>query len=85
MNIEMYSKTACPFCDQADFLIKKQIEGTEHTYTKLMLDVDFDRQKLLEIAPTARTFPQIFIQGENIGGFTELKKLVDDHPEYFLD
>jgi glutaredoxin len=29
---------------------------------------------LLEAIPTARTVPQIFLDGELIGGFTELKQ-----------
>ncbi len=79
MLIEMYSKPACPFCDKADFLIKKKrVLNPFLTYEKYMLDVDFDREKLLEIAPAARTFPQIFIDGENIGGYTDLVAYIDD-------
>ena len=37
-----------------------------------MLDEDFTREELFEIFPTARTFPQIKIDGESIGGFDQL-------------
>jgi glutaredoxin 3 len=34
----------------------------------------YTKEDLLEAVPTARTVPQIFIDEELIGGFTELKK-----------
>jgi glutaredoxin 3 len=42
-----------------------------------MLDEDFDREALMETFPGARTFPQIIVDGEKIGGFTEFKALVE--------
>ena len=50
-------------------------EGHELTYK--MLDEDFDRETLMETFPGARTFPQIIVDGEKIGGFTEYKALVE--------
>ena len=32
------------------------------------------KEDLLEAVPSARTVPQIFLDGNLIGGFTELKK-----------
>ena len=43
-----------------------------------MLDVDFDREKLMETFPGARTFPQIIVNGNKVGGYTEFKKIVDE-------
>lgn len=73
MIVEIYSKPACPFCVQAKALAER--EGHELTYK--MLDEDFDRETLMEVFPTARTFPQIIVDGEKIGGYTEFKQLVD--------
>ena len=36
-----------------------------------MLDVDFTREQMFEKFPSARTFPQITVNGELIGGYTE--------------
>jgi len=33
----------------------------------------YTREELLEAVPNARTVPQIFLDGELVGGFTELK------------
>ena len=73
MKVEIYSKPQCPFCVQAKALAER--EGYELTYK--MLDEDFDRETLMETFPGARTFPQIIVDGDKIGGFTEFKALVD--------
>ena len=73
MKVVIYSKPQCPFCVQAKALAER--EGHDLTYK--MLDEDFDRETLLETFPGARTFPQIIVDGEKIGGFTEFKALVD--------
>jgi len=73
MKVEIYSKLNCPYCVQAKGLAER--EGHELTYK--MLDEDFDRETLMETFPGARTFPQIIVDGEKIGGFTEYKAIVD--------
>ena len=73
MKVEIYSKPQCPYCVQAKALAER--EGHELTYK--MLDEDFDRETLMETFPGARTFPQIIVNGEKIGGFTEYKALVE--------
>lgn len=73
MKVEIYSKPQCPFCVQAKALAER--EGHELTYK--MLDEDFDRESLMETFPGARTFPQIIVDGDKIGGFTEFKALID--------
>ena len=57
--IEIFGKTQCPFCDKAKSLCEK--EGLEYTYKQL--DTDFTREELFEEFPTARTFPQIRVDG----------------------
>ena len=74
MKIEIYSKPACPFCDKALFLAQQVVQESVHTYNKYMLNEDFTREELFERFPGARTFPQIKVHGENIGGFTELEE-----------
>jgi len=73
MKVEIYSKPACSFCVQAKNLAEKK--GYELTYK--MLDEDFTKEELFETFPGARTFPQIIVDGDKIGGFTEFKALVD--------
>ena len=78
MLIEIYSKEQCPYCDMAERLAQQFIQESEHKYEKYMLDVDFDREQMLEKFPTARTFPQIKIDGKNIGGYTDFEEYMRD-------
>ena len=70
MKAIVWSKDACPFCDQAKNLLKsKGIEYEERNVSR-----DWTREQLLEAVPDARTVPQIFLDDKLIGGFTELRK-----------
>jgi glutaredoxin 3 len=64
----MYSTTWCGYCVRAKALLEKR--GLE--YEEIVMDDDPSfRQKMLEM--TGRwTVPQIFIDDEPIGGYTEL-------------
>tara|TARA_B100001057_G_scaffold496644_1_gene598614 strand:+ start:370 stop:600 length:231 start_codon:yes stop_codon:yes gene_type:complete len=73
MKVEIYSKPQCPYCDMA----KRLAEQKDYELTYKMLDEDFDRETLMETFPGARTFPQIIVDGDKIGGYTEFKALVD--------
>jgi glutaredoxin 3 len=70
MKAVVWSKDQCPFCDQAKALLKQR--GIEFEEKKV--GHGYTREQLLEAVPTARTVPQIFLDGELIGGFTELKQ-----------
>ena len=40
------------------------------------LGKDFTREQMIEKFPTARTFPQIILNGEKIGGYDQLKQQI---------
>lgn len=66
----IWSKYHCPYCDQAKALLTQR--GIEFEEKKI--GDGFTKEDLLEEIPTARTVPQIFIDEQLIGGFTELKQ-----------
>ena len=70
--IEIFGKPQCPFCDRAIALCEQR--GYKFTYKSLC--TDFGREEMLEMFPTARTFPQIRIKDENIGGYDQLVEYV---------
>jgi glutaredoxin len=70
MKAVVWSKNQCPFCDQAKALLKQR--GIEFEEKKI--GEGYTKEDLLESVPTARTVPQIFLDGTLIGGFTELKR-----------
>ena len=69
MKAIVWSKDQCAFCEQAKSLL--EMKGIE--YEVRNISQDWTREQLLEAVPTARTVPQIFLDNELIGGFTELK------------
>lgn len=76
MIIEIYSKDQCPYCDMAVHKAQAMIqEQSNISYKVLKLGKDFGREEMLENFPGARTFPQIRIDGKNIGGWLEFQKI----------
>ena len=73
MKAVVWSKYHCPFCDQAKALLKQR----EIPFEEKKIGDGYTKEDLLEAIPTARTVPQIFIDDELIGGFTELKKFFE--------
>lgn len=74
MKAIVWSKNQCPYCDQAKNLLK--LKGIE--YEERNINNGYDREDLLEAVPGARTVPQIFLDDKLIGGFTELKKHLEE-------
>ena len=66
--IEIYGKTQCPYCDMAKALCEQK--GLDFEYK--LFGEDFSREELMEPFPGTRTFPQIIVDGNKIGGYTEL-------------
>jgi glutaredoxin 3 len=66
----IWSKENCPFCVQAKALLESK--GIDYEERNVMHE--WTKEQLLEAVPTARTLPQIFLDDEYIGGFTELRK-----------
>ncbi|MEY2973576.1 MAG: glutaredoxin domain-containing protein [Gammaproteobacteria bacterium] len=67
-NVEIYSKSVCPFCDKAKFYFKSK--GVE--YKEYNVEDPEHMKVMMERNPLARTVPQIFINNQLIGGYTDL-------------
>ena len=48
MNIEIFGKTNCTYCDKAKFVAQAFIQETKHTYEYKQLGTDFDMQFVCE-------------------------------------
>ncbi|HZS82651.1 MAG TPA: glutaredoxin 3 [Stellaceae bacterium] len=71
-KVEMYSTMFCPYCARARSLLQKK--GVS------FVDIDVDaetekREEMVRRAGGRYTVPQIFIDGEHIGGSDELYAL----------
>lgn len=69
MKAVVWSKDNCPYCVQAKQLLS--IKGIE--YEEKKIGEEYTKEDLLAAVPEARSVPQIFLDGELIGGFTELR------------
>lgn len=73
--IEVYSKPNCPYCVKAVALLNKM----SLPFVEKKVGVDITREQLLEVAPNARTVPQIIIDGRVIGGYDDLTRYVEEN------
>lgn len=74
MKYTIWTKDRCGFCNMAKRLLKsKGFEYEERNVTS----GDWTKDQMLEAAPGAKTFPQIFEDGKYIGGFTELNEYLN--------
>jgi glutaredoxin len=75
MKAVIWSKYHCPYCDQAKALLEQQ--GIK--YEERKIGDGFTKEELLQAVPNARTVPQILIDNQLIGGFTDLQKYLKEH------
>ena len=73
MKAIVWSKYHCPYCDQAKALLTQK--GIQFEEKKI--GDGFTKEDLLESVPAARSVPQIFVDDQLIGGFTELKTFLE--------
>ena len=69
-KVELYTTSACPFCVRAKALLRnKGVQFEEIDVT----DDDELREKMTELAGGRRTVPEVFINGQLVGGYEELR------------
>jgi glutaredoxin 3 len=70
-KIIVYSKANCPYCDWA----KQLLDSKKLAYEEIRIDLDTEQRVEMERLSGRRTVPQIFINGEAIGGYDALTAL----------
>lgn len=68
-RVVVYTTDYCSFCDRAKSLLTAR--GVQYREVWLPRTPE-GRERLAEAAPAARSFPQILIDGEVVGGYREL-------------
>ena len=74
MQAKIYTKQNCPFCLKA----KQKLREYNVNFIEVSLDDPQNRVLLLEEAPNAKTAPQIFVDGELVGGYNQLIEWLDN-------
>ena len=68
-EIHMYTSAVCAYCMAAKRLLKAR--GME--WQEIRIDIDpTHHREMLERSSGRRTVPQIFVNGQHVGGFDEL-------------
>ena len=75
---EVWSQTNCPACQEA----KRLLTSFGIEYTEQMIGENVTKKDLIEKVPNARSVPQIFLDGQLVGGLTELKKRLAVNDNY---
>lgn len=71
-KVVMYSTAVCPYCIQAERLLKAK--GVD-TIDKIRVDLQPEQRDLMIEKTGRRTVPQIFIGEVHVGGFDDLSAL----------
>jgi|TARA_B100001250_G_C19526280_1_gene668243 glutaredoxin len=66
-NFTVYSKDGCPYCVKIGEVLK--LAELKHVIYKL--DRDFDKESFYQQFGKGSTFPQVVINGDNLGGCTD--------------
>jgi glutaredoxin 3 len=71
-KVEIYTKAFCPYCHRAKHLL----DGKSASYEEIDITMGGPRRaEMLERSGGRNTVPQIFIDGEHIGGSDDLAAL----------
>lgn len=71
-KVEIYTSPFCGYCSRA----KRLLQSKNVPYTELDVSADHDlREAMVERSGGRRTVPQIFINGQHIGGSDDLHAL----------
>lgn len=72
--IEIWGRPGCGYCEAA----KRLCEQRSLPYNYYQLGEQFAREELLEMFPTAKTYPQIKVGGTYVGGYNELTTYLEE-------
>ncbi|QWA11072.1 glutaredoxin 3 [Sodalis ligni] len=70
-NIEIYTKATCPYCHRAKALLTRK----HAVFQEIPIDGDADKREEMIKRSGRNTVPQIFIDGQHVGGCDDLHAL----------
>jgi glutaredoxin len=70
----VWTRDRCDYCDMA----KKELKLRGYEIEERNIWGDWHKNDLLEVAPEAKTVPQIFIRNKHIGGYNDLMQYFEE-------
>ena len=74
MSVIVYTRDLCGYCDAAKNLLRTM----NVRFDEAKIGTDVTREELLEVAPKAKTVPQIVINQKLIGGYDDLCAYIEN-------
>ena len=74
-NYTVYSKDGCPYCSK----VKQVLDLSGLKYVEYKLGERFDRKSFYGQFGKGSTFPQVVMNGDNLGGCTETVKYLQEN------
>ena len=72
MEATIWSKNNCPYCVMA----KEMLDVFDINYQEKVIGEGYSKEQFLQSNPGASTVPQIYIDGQYIGGYEELVQYI---------
>jgi glutaredoxin 3 len=70
-RIQIYSSAWCPYC----YAAKRLLSAKGVSFEEIDVDDTRARAEMIQRAGGRRTVPQIFVDGQHVGGFDDLSAL----------
>lgn len=70
--IELYTRTNCQYCVMAKNLLKQRGKP----FQEFVIDQNITRDEVIQKFPTRKMLPIVVVEGQDIGGYTELRELL---------
>lgn len=71
----VWSQPSCVGCDMAKQLLRRY----GYAYEELIIGENTTKDAFFKAVPTARSVPQVFMNGKLVGGINELKEALLDY------
>ena len=75
MNFVVYTRPGCPYCTQ----VKQVLSLKGLAFTEQVLDRNFSRGEFYRKFGNGSTFPQVVMDGTNLGGCTDTVKYLKEN------
>ena len=73
MHVQVFTKPDCPYCNA----VKTMMNTYGVTFEERILDIHYTSENLRVMYPTAVTYPVVIVDGFFIGGYNQLKNLLE--------
>jgi glutaredoxin len=79
MNLTIYSKSGCPYCDKIKQVAEFLEEQKSFKVTVYNLNEDFTKEQFYQEFGEGSTFPQIILDEKHLGGCTDTVRYLKEN------